>query len=110
MFALSTDLLPASIATRLNDEQRQAIAEAPRDKRLIALAAALGVPEPDAIAELAAAVGLGVASNLEADPEARGLVPARLVHDYQIIPIKAKAESQESSAKSHANGSSSGLS
>src|SRR5437867_2671188 len=88
MFALSTDLLPASLASRLDDEQRQAVAEAPREKRLDVLATALGVPEPDAIALLASAAGLDIASNLEADTEARGLVPARLVHDYQIIPIR----------------------
>ena len=31
-----------------------------------------------------------VASNLETDPDARGLLPARLVHEFQIIPIRAK--------------------
>jgi len=81
------DPLPKAIAARLTDEQRQAILEAPRGARLGALVAALGVDENTALSELAAAAGLDIASNLETDPGARGLLPARLVHDFQIIPI-----------------------
>ncbi|HVS52672.1 MAG TPA: GspE/PulE family protein [Opitutaceae bacterium] len=88
MTTLDHELLPASLASLLTDEQRQAVAEAPREKRLDALAVALARPEPEVLARLAAAAGLDVASNLETDPEARGLLPARLVHEYQIIPIK----------------------
>jgi type II secretory ATPase GspE/PulE/Tfp pilus assembly ATPase PilB-like protein len=62
--------------------------EAPRGGRLAGLAAALGVDENTALAAAAAAAGLDVALNLETDPGARGLLPARLVHDYQIIPIR----------------------
>ncbi|MEO7413384.1 MAG: GspE/PulE family protein [Opitutaceae bacterium] len=98
MSALLTDQLPASLAERLTEEQRQAVIEAPREKRLEVLTAALGVTEPEALRALATAAGLSIASNLEADPEARGLVPARLVHDYQIIPIKPKTESVAASS------------
>ena len=62
--------------------------EAPREKRLEALAAALARPEPEVLTHLAQAAGLDVASNLETDPAARGLLPPRLVHEYQIIPIR----------------------
>ncbi len=95
MNVLEPDTLPAALAAGLTDEQRQAIAEAPREKRLAALAAALARPEPEVLAQLAAAAGLGLASNLETDPEARGLLPARLVHEYQIIPIKLEARPGE---------------
>jgi type II secretory ATPase GspE/PulE/Tfp pilus assembly ATPase PilB-like protein len=88
MITFDQELLPASLASLLTDEQRQAVAEAPREKRLETLAAALARPEPEVLAKLASTAGLDVASNLETDPEARGLLPARLVHDYQIIPIK----------------------
>jgi type II secretory ATPase GspE/PulE/Tfp pilus assembly ATPase PilB-like protein len=88
MTALAPDPLPASLVARLNDEQLQSVREAARGQRLAALAAALALPEPEALAALAAAAHLDIASNLETDPEARGLLPARLVHDYQIIPIK----------------------
>ncbi len=81
-------LLPAALASRLSDEQRQAVFEAPREKRLEVLAAALARPEPEILAHLATAASLNVASNLETDPDARGLLPARLVHEFQIIPIR----------------------
>jgi type II secretory ATPase GspE/PulE/Tfp pilus assembly ATPase PilB-like protein len=67
------------------------VAEAPREKRLESLAAALSRPESEVLQKLSAAAGLDIASNLETDPEARGLLPARLVHEYQIIPIKFAA-------------------
>ncbi|MFM7751067.1 MAG: GspE/PulE family protein, partial [Opitutaceae bacterium] len=64
------------------------VLEAPREKRLEALASALGRPESEVLVHLAQAAGLDVASNLETDPGARGLLPPRLVHEYQIIPIR----------------------
>ena len=88
MTLIEVEILPATLAGALNDEQRQAVIEAPREKRLEVLAAALARPEAEVLARLAAAAGLDVASNLETDPEARGLLPPRLVHEYQIIPIK----------------------
>ena len=81
------DSLPAALASRLTAEQRQLVDEAPRATRLAALAAALGLTEADALTALAEASGLDIALNLETDPGARGLVPARLVHDYQVIAI-----------------------
>jgi hypothetical protein len=83
--------LPPALAGALTEEQRQAVFEAPREKRLEVLAGALARPEPEVLARLAAAAGLDVASNLETDPEARGLLPPRLVHEYQIIPIRLGA-------------------
>jgi general secretion pathway protein E len=88
MPALLQDTLPEPLAARLTPEQRQALFEAPREQRLAVLVAALGVDENAALALTAAAAGLDVALNLETDPGARGLLPARLVHDFQIIPIR----------------------
>ena len=82
------DILPASIAARLSDEQRQIVVEAPRGERLAALVAALGSREDSVLQALAEAARLDIATNLETDPGARGLLPARLVHDFQIIPIR----------------------
>ncbi len=95
MPALAPDTVPASLATQLDEAQLQAVAEAPREKRLGTLAAALKLSEPDALAVVASAAGLPTASNLEPDPSARGLLPARLVHDYQIIPIKLKSDGDQ---------------
>lgn len=83
----TTDTLPPSLAEKVAPEQKQALMEAPRSQRLTLLAAALGIGESEALAALAVASGLTVATNLETDPGARGILPARLVHDYQVIPI-----------------------
>ncbi|HVU34271.1 MAG TPA: GspE/PulE family protein [Opitutaceae bacterium] len=88
MTLLESELLPTTLGSLLTDEQRLALNEAPREKKLETLATALGRPEPEVLAKLAAAAGLDVASNLETDPAARGLLPARLVHEFQIIPIR----------------------
>ncbi|MDO8542521.1 MAG: GspE/PulE family protein [Opitutaceae bacterium] len=88
MTILDNEILPPSLAGLLTDEQRQAVIEAPREKRLEALSAALARPESEVLNKLATAAGLDVATNLETDPDARGLLPARLVHEYQIIPIR----------------------
>jgi len=88
MPALVQDTLPEAISARLTEEQRQAVLEAPRGARLAVLVGALGVVEDEALAMLAKASGLDIASNLETNPGARGLLPARLVHDFQIIPIR----------------------
>ena len=87
MPALLDDFLPASLASRLSEEQRQAVADAPRAQRLTVLGAALALSDAAILSAVAEASGLDIASNLEADPGARGLLPARLVHDYQLIPI-----------------------
>ena len=88
MVAQLDDALPPALAARLTDEQRQAVNDAPRGGRVAVLATALGLAEGDALAALAAAANLDIALNLETDPDARGVLPARLVHDFQIIPIR----------------------
>jgi general secretion pathway protein E len=98
MIALGSDLLPASLGEKLTDEQRQVIAEAPRGQRLGALGTALGLTEPDALTALSQASGLDIATNLETDPEARGVLPARLVHDYQIIPIRFQTAAERAAS------------
>ena len=80
-------LLPVALAERISDAQRQAIAEAPRNQRVKLLASALSLDEPQALASLALAAHLDIASNLEADSASLSLLPARLVHDYQLVPI-----------------------
>ncbi|KAB2649566.1 MAG: type II/IV secretion system protein [Verrucomicrobia bacterium] len=88
MAALIEDTLPEALASRLNDEQRQAFTDAPRGGKLTALAIALAKSEADLLTEIAGLVKLDIALNLETDPDARGILPARLVHEFQIIPIK----------------------
>jgi general secretion pathway protein E len=96
--------LPASLGERISDAQRQAIVETPRGQRLKLLADALALDEPKALAALAAAAGIDVASNLEADANALGLLPARLVHDYQLVPIVFGPAPSDSDAQPPAAG------
>jgi general secretion pathway protein E len=91
--------IPADLDARLNDEQRQSVVEAPRERRVALLSAALGMSEPDGLAAIATGAGLDVATNLEPDPDARGVLPARLVYDYQIIPIRYGAAPAEAAGE-----------
>ena len=79
--------LPAELAEGLDEEKRQAIMEAPRGRRLAELASALGEDEGKLLTRLAALSGLPVAGNLVADQQSLRLFPARLVNDYQLVPI-----------------------
>src|SRR6185369_10420419 len=96
-------LLPAELAEQLDEAKRQAVLEAPRSQRLAELATALGQSEGKVIEQLAELTGLTVATNLQADLDAMRLFPARLVHDYQMVPILtpeaiAAAEAAEKNA------------
>ncbi|HEU5080171.1 MAG TPA: ATPase, T2SS/T4P/T4SS family [Opitutaceae bacterium] len=79
--------LPGTLGDNLTDEQRQAIQEASRGQRLRVLAQQAKITEPEALTAVSIASGLDIASNLEADDAALSVLPARLVHDYQIVPI-----------------------
>ncbi len=81
-------LLPAVFDDRLNDEQRQTVAEAARGQRLRVLAEILATTEPVMLDQVATAAGLDVAADLQADEDSLRTLPARLVHDYQILPIR----------------------
>ena len=83
----SPESLPSSLAEKLSPEKLQVVTEASRGQRLSILAAGLGIGDSEALAAMAVATGLTVATNLETDPGARGILPARLVHDFQVIPI-----------------------
>ena len=92
MNALTQEALPAALGERLTDEQRQAVLEAPRGQRVTAIATALGLVEADALALLAAATGLDIARDIRPDRSSLSLLPARLVHDYQVVPIAGPEE------------------
>jgi general secretion pathway protein E len=85
--AAETEVLPAALRSRLNEEQRRALAESARDRRLAAFTTALALDEPAALRELAAATGLTVLRELKADPEGVPLLPARLTRDFLIVPV-----------------------
>jgi len=80
--------LPDALARRLDDEQIQTVNESPRADRFKALATALAKSDADTLTALAAATNLPIVQTLVADTESLSLLPARLVHDYQAIPIQ----------------------
>ena len=92
MNALTQDFLPPALAGRLTEEQRQSVLEAARGQRVATVAGALGMTEPDALALVAAAAGLDIATEIRPDRASLSLMPARLVHDYQVVPITPPGE------------------
>jgi general secretion pathway protein E len=80
-------ILPDQLAARLTDEQRRALAEAPRPRRLALLAEALRLAEPEARTELSRSTGLPVAADLKIDAASVPLLPARLVRDFHVAPL-----------------------
>ena len=79
--------LPASLRSRLKEEQLTTLAESSRDRRLGTLATALGLDEAATLRELQTATGLPVVTALKSDPEGVPLLPARLARDFLIVPI-----------------------
>ncbi|MBA4137903.1 MAG: secretion system protein E [Opitutus sp.] len=70
------------------DQLRQ-LREAPRGERQPLLAVFRQLAPGTVLPFLAESTGLPIAATLTADADAVATLPARLVHDYQILPIKA---------------------
>ena len=83
----SLESLPQFLQAWPDADQRQLLLETPRPERLAVFAKLLSLAEPAALADLARRTSLPVAIDLKPDPVAVPLLPARLVHDFQIIPI-----------------------
>jgi general secretion pathway protein E len=88
---------PAPLASLLDAEQLRTLAEAPRAERLAVFARLKGLAEPAALAELARVFRLPLAPELKPDPAAVALLPARLVYEFQIMPIQPPAGSETQS-------------
>ena len=69
------------------DQLRQ-LREAPRAERQALLAVFRSLSPADVVTYLARETGLPVAPALAADADAIATFPARLIHDYQILPLK----------------------
>ncbi len=70
------------------DQLRQLL-EAPRGDRQELLAVFRQADSAAILPFLASATGLPIATGLTADTDAVAALPARLVHDYQILPIRS---------------------
>src|SRR5262245_43025949 len=92
---VTADPLPAELAARLTENDLRQLAEAPRAGRLDVLARALGLGPEAALTELANAAGLPAAASPPVAEAALPLLPARLAHDFQAIPIAVEGESAD---------------
>jgi general secretion pathway protein E len=88
-------ILPPDLSARLAETDLRQLNEAPRAGRLDILARALGVTPEAALAELAAASSLPAVSSPSVAEAALPLLPARLAHDFQAIPISLEGESAD---------------
>ncbi len=75
----------------LTPEQLQIVGDAPRAERVLALAGVLSSPPEAALSALSEASGLPLCSDPAIDGESLRILPARLVHEYQLAPIKDPA-------------------
>ncbi|MEY4489929.1 MAG: hypothetical protein RIQ79_2437, partial [Verrucomicrobiota bacterium] len=82
---------PFSLDSLLAAEASAPVIEAPRSERLIALATALGSSAEAALASLSTASGIPALADPAIDSESIRILPARLVHEYQLIPVSIKA-------------------
>ncbi|HTL66024.1 MAG TPA: GspE/PulE family protein [Lacunisphaera sp.] len=80
--------IPVALRPRLDGASLQQLAEIPRPQRLALLAQALGINEDRALAELATASGLPLASGLTPAVADLALLPASLAHDFQVVPVQ----------------------
>ncbi|MDI1335457.1 MAG: GspE/PulE family protein [Lacunisphaera sp.] len=81
------DTLPAALADRLSEAAQKSLAESVREKRLALLASGLGLGETGALDALARTTGLPVLDAPQIDPEALAAFPARLAHEFQVVPV-----------------------
>ena len=95
MSSSTADALPSPLVETLDEEQVLSVLEAPRHGRMAALAAARAESEALTLERVAAATGIDVASDLRADGPSLRLLPARLVHEYQILPINVAPNDAE---------------
>lgn len=70
-------------------DQRQQMQEAPRHERLAIFARIQSCDPASGLNQLAKLAHLTLAADLRPDSAAVPLLPARLVHDYQVMPIQA---------------------
>lgn len=87
MALLATDHLPERFTEALSEEQQLTVLEAERHERVAAVAQALERSEGEVLREIAEDTQISLASDLQADHQSLRLLPARLVHEYQILPI-----------------------
>lgn len=83
------------IYSGLDEEQRQALAKLPRGERLIEIATLRNRPTRELRDKLAELAELPVAKDIELIENPTAVVPLRMIHEYQCIPIKTEDDAEE---------------
>ena len=83
-----------SLLHKLEPDQRAGIETAPRQSRLPLLAQLLRRPETEVLAELAASEGLPVREDFALPENATELLPLRIMHEYQCLPVDQEATAE----------------
>lgn len=83
------------IYSGLDEEQREAVVTLPRSDRLIEIATLRNLPTRELRDELAELAELPVVKNIELIENPTAVVPLRMIHEYQCIPIKSEEEPGE---------------
>jgi len=88
------DILPdiETITHGLSDDQVAVLREAPRKEKLQEYAELRGLSQSDALTAIGKMTGLPVLDEPVFDPDGVKVLPARFVHEYQCLPLKADAE------------------
>jgi type II secretory ATPase GspE/PulE/Tfp pilus assembly ATPase PilB-like protein len=81
------DTLPATLTARLPEAVQKSLHESVREKRLALLATGLGANATFALEVLARAADLPVLEAPKIDKAALALFPARLAHQFQVVPV-----------------------
>ncbi|NBD38542.1 MAG: type II/IV secretion system protein [Verrucomicrobia bacterium] len=79
----------------LEPDQRAMIEEAPRQNRLPLLAQALRMPEAEVLQALARGDHLPVLEDFEIPEDAAELLPLRMMHEYQCLPVREEEKESE---------------
>ncbi len=83
--------LPAFLRDWPDVAERQQLLEVPREERPALFGRLKDLPGAEALAQLARLAGLDVVAEPGPDRDAVPLLPSRLVHEYQVVPIHAPA-------------------
>ncbi|NBD38953.1 MAG: type II/IV secretion system protein, partial [Verrucomicrobia bacterium] len=79
----------------LEPDQRAMIEDAPRQNRLPLLAQALRRPEAEVLQALARGDELPVLEDFEIPEDAADLLPLRMMHEYQCLPVREERREGE---------------
>ena len=77
----------AEIISRLNPEQQDVIKDSPRQTRLALMSQFLDQTEIQVLQEIGKQCNLEVIEQFELHPDATDLIPLRLIHEFQCLPI-----------------------